>query len=99
MNAPPNPLNLEELATGRVGFIAEQGLWTEEQQQKAVAILNEIDRLELEVIRVAFVDPHGLTRSKSLSVSAFRSVMKNGIDTSPGGVIFDTGLDLVFNPF
>lgn len=90
---------LEDLATGRVGFIADHGLWTEGQQRKAEQVLAAIDEHGLDVIRVVYVDPHGLTRSKSLTPSAFRSTMRNGIDTSPGGVIFDTGLDLVFNPF
>ncbi|MFS3128527.1 glutamine synthetase family protein [Nocardioides sp. Bht2] len=91
--------NLEDLATGRVGFIADHGLWTEAQQRKADQVLAAIDEHDLEMVRVVYVDPHGLTRSKSLTPSAFRATMRNGIDTSPGGVIFDTGLDLVFNPF
>ncbi|MFD1202121.1 glutamine synthetase family protein [Leucobacter albus] len=90
---------LDELATGRVGFVADRGLWTKEQYRKAEGIYETIDRLGLEVIRVVYVDPHGLTRSKSLTPSAFKAAMRNGIDTSPGGVIFDTGLELVFNPF
>jgi glutamine synthetase len=91
--------NLGELSSGRVGFIADHRLWSTAQQRKAEDVLRQIDALNLRVIRVGFVDPHGLTRSKTMSAAAFRSVMRNGIDTSPGGVIFDTGLDLVFNPF
>jgi glutamine synthetase len=91
--------DLGELSSGRVGFIADRHLWTERQQRKAQEVLRQVDALNLRVIRVGFVDPHGLTRSKTVSAETFRSIMRNGIDTSPGAVIFDTGLDLVFNPF
>ena len=90
---------LNELSSGQVGFIATHELWDSSQANRAVAIIDQVRAAELDVVRVAYVDPHGLTRSKSLTASAFESVMRNGIDTSPGGVIFDTGLDLVFNPF
>lgn len=99
MNQGISQTSLNEMSSGRVGFIADNHLWTEEQQRRATEILEEIDAAGLEVVRVAYPDPHGLTRSKTLSVEAFKSVMRNGIDTSPGGILFDTGLDLVFNPF
>lgn len=91
--------DFDRIGTGRTGFIAANGLWTEAQQQRAGEILEEVTQRGLEVIRVVFVDPHGLTRSKSMSVNSFRASLENGVDSSPGGFIFDTGLDLVFNPF
>lgn len=99
MNTTTSRTALDELSTGRVGFVADYDLWSPDQYLKAEAIFETIDSLGLEVIRVAYVDTHGLTRSKSLTPTAFKTAMRNGIDTSPGGVIFDTGLDMVFNPF
>jgi glutamine synthetase len=40
---------------------------------------------------VVFGDPHGLARSKTLTAATFRSVLRNGMDYSPGPFIFDTG--------
>lgn len=99
MNAPLNPSDLSGISAGRVGFIADHSLWTEQQQARAAEVLEEVTHLGLETIRVAFVDPHGLTRSKSMSVEAFRTVMRNGADSSPGGIIFDTGLAIPFSLF
>ncbi|BCF86681.1 glutamine synthetase (plasmid) [Rhodococcus qingshengii] len=90
---------LKDLSTGRSGFISMHNLWTPEQKAKAADVLAQIEDNGLEVIRMSFCDPHGLSRSKSITASSFESVMRNGIDCSPGPFIFDTGLDLVFNPF
>lgn len=51
--------------------------------------LHEIGQLDF--IRVAFADPHGLVRSKTLTVSAFQTAMRNGMDFSAGPFVFDTG--------
>jgi len=90
---------LRDLATGRVDFITGHALWDEAQIDRAREVLDEVDAAGLESIRVSFADPHGISRSKTLSARAFHSAMRNGIDSSPGPFIFDTGLDLVFNPF
>ncbi|MFE2970167.1 glutamine synthetase [Streptomyces sp. NPDC059340] len=42
-------------------------------------------------MRVGFGDPHGLLRTKVLSAKAFRSSLVNGLDMSPGPLIFDSG--------
>ncbi|MDV2477898.1 glutamine synthetase family protein [Rhodococcus zopfii] len=90
---------LKNLSTGRSGFIEMHSLWTPRQKAKAAEILAQIEEDGLEVIRMSFCDPHGLSRSKAVTASSFASVLRNGIDCSPGPFIFDTGLDLVFNPF
>ncbi|WAZ21809.1 glutamine synthetase family protein [Streptomyces cinnabarinus] len=75
--------------TGSVGFVGRHGLWTDEQHARAA----ELEPLlaELEFVRVGFGDPHGLFRSKTLTVEAFRTALRNGMDFSPGPFVFDTG--------
>src|SRR5262249_23881239 len=78
-------------AQGRVGrpeFITELGLWSEPQAAAAEQIMSDLDGVDL--VRLVFCDPHGLPRSKTLSTQAFRSVLRNGMDFSPGPFIFDT---------
>ena len=50
-------------------------------------------------VRVSFADIHGILRGKTLTARAFESVLRNGIDCSTGPYFFDTGLDLVGDPF
>jgi glutamine synthetase len=91
---------LAERSVGRPGFVAELGIWDERQTEAAERIdacLGDID-----LVRVAFCDPHGLARSKTLTSAAFRTVLRNGMDFSPGPFIFDTGhavaVDFLDNP-
>lgn len=86
--------------TGRPAFVTEFGLWTDEQAAAAEQIEASLD--EIDLVRLAFADPHGLARSKTLTVDAFRSVLRNGMDFSSGPFIFDTGhaaaLDFLADP-
>jgi glutamine synthetase len=74
---------------GRPAFVTASGCWDDEQAAAATEVEAGLGNVDL--VRVAFCDPHGLARSKTLSVAAFRSVLRNGMDFSPGPFIFDTG--------
>jgi len=74
---------------GRPSFVAEFGLWNDEQiaaAEKVEAALDDVD-----LVRVVFGDPHGLARSKTVPAHVFRTVLRNGLDFSPGPFLFDTG--------
>ncbi len=74
---------------GRPGFVSRFGLWDQRQAEAAQRI--EAALHEVDLVRLAFCDPHGLARSKTLTAPAFRAVLRNGMDFSPGPFIFDTG--------
>jgi glutamine synthetase len=76
-------------SVGHPAFVAEFALWDDEQSAAAERIRSELDNVDL--VRLVFCDPHGLARSKTLTARAFRSVLRNGMDFSPGPFIFDTG--------
>ncbi len=78
-----------QLATGAVGFVERHGLWDDEQRAAAEEVEARLD--EVDHVRIAFGDPHGLVRSKTLTTAAFRTVLANGMDMSPGPFVFDTG--------
>jgi glutamine synthetase len=86
-------------STGSPGFVADRALWSQAQWEASEEVLARVDELGLEVIRVGFADPHGIVRSKSLSPRALRTALANGLDFSLGPFLFDTGLDLAFDPF
>jgi glutamine synthetase len=74
---------------GRPAFVTEFGLWDEQQIAAAEQIEADLDQVDL--VRLVFCDPHGLARSKTLTADTFRTVLRNGMDFSPGPFIFDTG--------
>jgi glutamine synthetase len=76
-------------SVGRPAFVAELGLWNEAQMAAAERIEAQLG--EIDLVRLVFCDPHGLARSKTLSAAAFRTVLRNGMDFSPGPFLFDTG--------
>lgn len=42
-------------------------------------------------VHVLYGDPHGIARSKALPPEAFVGALENGVDFSPGPLVFDTG--------
>jgi len=77
------------LTAGRADFVARHELWSDEQQAAADALGASLDSLDF--VRVVFGDPHGIARSKTVSATVFRTVLRNGMDFSPGPFVFDTG--------
>ncbi|WP_405604714.1 glutamine synthetase family protein [Streptomyces sp. NBC_01410] len=78
-----------EGSVGRPSFAAELGLWNDQQTEAAEQIEAGLD--EVDLVRLVFCDPHGLARSKTLSAQTFRTVLRNGMNFSPGPFLFDTG--------
>ncbi|WP_306337438.1 glutamine synthetase family protein [Streptomyces sp. KL118A] len=76
-------------AVGTPSFVADHGLWSQEQSAAAEQI--EADLAQIDFVRLVFPDPHGLARSKTLTADTFRSVLRNGMNFSPGPFLFDTG--------
>ena len=57
-----NQQGAAEYSLGRLNFVALTGVDTTEHRDRLAAILARIDEERLEVIRVAFVDTHGIVR-------------------------------------
>jgi glutamine synthetase len=76
-------------SAGQRDFVARHALFTDEQRAAAAALEAELDSLDF--VRVVFGDPHGVARSKTVTAQTFRTVLRNGMDFSPGPFVFDTG--------
>lgn len=76
-------------AAGQTDFVARHGLWNDEQRAAASTLDRHLDALDF--VRVVFGDPHGIARSKTVTTDVFRTVLRNGMDASPGPFIFDSG--------
>ncbi|MZE67823.1 glutamine synthetase family protein [Streptomyces sp. SID5789] len=75
-------------SVGQPSFVADHGLWDEARTAAAEQV--EASLADLDFVRLVFGDPHGLARSKTLTAEAFRTVLRNGMNFSPGPFVFDT---------
>ncbi|HEY2272318.1 MAG TPA: glutamine synthetase family protein [Jatrophihabitantaceae bacterium] len=82
---------------GRHDFVADNGLYTDEQRAAAKEVIARIRETELQTIRVIIVDQHGQPRGKFLSPDAAIAAMSNGLDFSGAIYSLDTA-NTVFPP-
>jgi glutamine synthetase len=83
------PRPLRETAVGRPDFVARHGLFDAARTEAAAAVEAALEHIDL--VRVAYCDPHGLARAKVLTAGAFASALRGGMDCSSGPLVFDTG--------
>ncbi len=71
-------------------FVEKYGLWTADDRTKATAIIKQADAAGLEVIRVSFVDQHGLLRGKTLVIDSLKGALENGVNMTSTLLLKDT---------
>lgn len=80
-------------------FSERFGLWSSSQQDQAREIMGRIDAGELDVLRFAWPDQHGVLRGKTLVASSARSALANGINLTSTLLAKDTSHRSVFPVF
>src|SRR6185503_7292016 len=80
-------------------FVDRHDLWTAEQRRAALAVEREIKRRELEVLRFAFCDQHGVLRGKTLVASEAASAMRTGVTMTSTLLAKDTSHRTIFQVF
>jgi glutamine synthetase len=88
---------VQELAVGKVGFIAEHGLFTDAMQEAAERAAAVVSEQDIRTVRIGVVDQHGAVRCKFVSAHDFLLSLHNGIDFSGAILSLDTG-NKVFPP-
>ena len=73
------------------------GLRTEEQERCAVEVAREA--ADLRMVRLAWADPHGAVRAKSLSFSSFRGALADGYNINVATSTLDASGGRVFTSF
>ncbi len=77
-------------------FAARHGLWQEHQFTAAQKMLDLALAENLEVIRLSFVDQHGILRGKTISISGLKSALCGGINMTSSMLLKDTSHKTVF---
>lgn len=71
------------------GFIERHGLWTLDQRRHSDEIKARIDKENLKLFRVAWADPHGAVRAKTVTRPAFLGALENGYNINVATTTLD----------
>ena len=80
-------------------FVQRFGLWSAEQQAQARDIIGRIDAGEMDVLRFAWPDQHGVLRGKTLVADAARGALSRGVNLTTTLLAKDTSHRTVFPVF
>jgi glutamine synthetase len=86
-------------SSGREGFIARHGLWTDDQRRLSEELIQRIKSEGIKRVRVGWGDQHGIIRGKTLSVTEFEASLIGGKDFQLVTAIFDTTNHPIVPPF
>jgi glutamine synthetase len=82
-----------------VTFVARHALWSEEQQEAARRLGRIVEEKNLEVIRLAFPDQHGILRGKTLIAAEALASLESGCTITTTMLAKDTSHRTVFPVF
>src|SRR2546423_15541783 len=80
-------------------FIEQHGLWTSEQRAQAKDLRKRIDTESLELVRLAWADPHGVSRAKAVSAPVFIDALGEGYNINVATTTLDSAGGRVFKSF
>lgn len=81
------------------GFIDKHGLWTEEQQRQAAEIKRRLESDAIKLVRVAWADPHGASRAKTVTAGAFIGALTSGYNINVATTTLDSAGARTFASF
>jgi glutamine synthetase len=84
------PIELDDISVGKLDFVEQHGLWTDEQKNAAQEISSLLAEGNYRTVRVSWPDQHGILRGKTLTNDAFVHALRNGQDMQTAVLIMDT---------
>jgi glutamine synthetase len=88
-----------ESSLGRLNFAALAGQDSPERQEQLAHILSKIDEENLEVVRVGFVDTHGIVRMRPIEARLFSQAARNGVPFTTALFAMDSANNIFQNVF
>jgi len=86
-------------SSNKSGFIERHGLWTDERRALAKDLKDRLKREKLELIRLAWADPHGASRAKAVPVPVFLEALADGYNINVATTTLDSAGGRVFKSF
>jgi glutamine synthetase len=83
----------------REGFIRKHGLWTEDQHRRADEIRKRVESEDLKLFRLAWPDPHGASRAKTVTIPAFLGALADGYNINVATSMLDASGARTFASF
>lgn len=80
-------------------FVDRHDLHSAEQRRQCADVLARIERDGVRFVRLAWADPHGFSRAKLVTASAFRSALTNGHNINIATSTLDSAGARVFSSF
>lgn len=81
------------------GYIEHHDLWTPDQRRQSEQIKARIEKDKLKLFRVAWADPHGAARAKTVTLPAFLSALENGYNINVATTTLDASGARTFASF
>jgi glutamine synthetase len=82
-----------------LAFIERHGLWTEDQRRQAEDLKHRVAAGDVRLIRLAWADPHGASRAKSVTVPAFIGALETGYNINVATTTLDSANARTFSSF
>src|SRR2546421_3919868 len=80
-------------------FVEQHALWSDEQRAQARELKQRLEREPLELVRIAWADPHGASRAKAISLPVFLDALDNGYNINVATTTLDSAGGRVFKSF
>jgi glutamine synthetase len=80
-------------------FIEKHGLWSDGQRHQAREILARIESDGIQLVRVAWTDPHGASRVKMVTPQAFSAALRGGYNINVATATLDSSGARIFSSF
>ncbi|HEY5896350.1 MAG TPA: glutamine synthetase family protein [Burkholderiales bacterium] len=80
-------------------FVEQYGLWSEESREHARELKERLERAPLEMVRLAWADPHGASRAKAVSLPVFLEALEAGYNINVATTTLDSAGGRVFKSF
>jgi glutamine synthetase len=92
-------MDLRKGSMGRDNFVERHGLWTDDDIEAAAGVEREVEKNNIEVIRLSFADQHGILRGKSIMVDGLGAALRNGCSLTTTLLVKDTSHRTVTTAF
>ena len=80
-------------------FIRKFGLWSDDQHMQAQALKERVLKEDIRLFRVAWADPHGVSRAKTVTRAAFLGALESGYNINVATTTLDASGGRVFSSF